>query len=99
MKAETSEKSQSESTTPASTTPTSETASIIDGDDQGETAVSTTLTSDSVSYSTSKDTGGNLKGSSSEDQTKNLVGKLNNLVSTDLNNIVEGRDFLMIGWC
>jgi len=27
---------------------------------------------------------------------KNLVGKINNLVSTDLNNIVDGRDFLMI---
>jgi hypothetical protein len=27
----------------------------------------------------------------------NLVGKLNNLVTTDLNNIVDGRDFLFIG--
>ena len=30
------------------------------------------------------------------DKGKNLVGKINNLVSTDLNNIVDGRDFLMI---
>ena len=27
----------------------------------------------------------------------NLVGKLNNLVTTDLNNLVEGRDFLFVG--
>ncbi|KIJ68833.1 hypothetical protein HYDPIDRAFT_173463 [Hydnomerulius pinastri MD-312] len=26
----------------------------------------------------------------------NLVGKINNLVTTDLNNIIEGRDFLMV---
>lgn len=26
----------------------------------------------------------------------NLVGRINNLVTTDLNNIVDGRDFLMI---
>jgi len=26
----------------------------------------------------------------------NLVGKINNLVTTDLNNITEGRDFLFI---
>lgn len=26
----------------------------------------------------------------------NLVGKINNLVSTDLNNIIDGRDFLMV---
>lgn len=33
----------------------------------------------------------------SEDPGKsgNLVGKMNNLVSTDLENIVEGRDFLL----
>ena len=27
----------------------------------------------------------------------NLVGKMNNLVSTDLDNIIEGRDFLLVG--
>lgn len=35
------------------------------------------------------------KGSSSS--TDNLVGKLNNLVTTDLQNIIEGRDFMMLG--
>lgn len=29
----------------------------------------------------------------------NLVGKLNNLVTTDLNNIVDGRDFMFFGEC
>lgn len=29
----------------------------------------------------------------------NLVGKLNNLVTTDLNNVVDGRDFLFISAC
>lgn len=35
----------------------------------------------------------------SEDPGKssNLVGKMNNLVSTDLENLIEGRDFLLIG--
>ncbi|KAH7903537.1 ABC transporter type 1, transmembrane domain-containing protein [Hygrophoropsis aurantiaca] len=28
--------------------------------------------------------------------TSNLIGKINNLVSSDLNNITEGRDFLMM---
>ena len=27
----------------------------------------------------------------------NLIGKINNLVTTDLNNLVDGRDFLFIG--
>jgi hypothetical protein len=30
-------------------------------------------------------------------KANNLVGKLNNLVSTDLENIIEGRDFLLLG--
>ena len=31
-----------------------------------------------------------------EKEAQNLIGKINNLVTTDLGNIVEGRDFLMI---
>jgi hypothetical protein len=30
-------------------------------------------------------------------KASNLVGKLNNLVSTDLENIIEGRDFFLLG--
>ena len=35
----------------------------------------------------------------SEDPGKssNLVGKMNNLISTDLDNLVDGRDFLLLG--
>lgn len=33
----------------------------------------------------------------SSSSTDNLVGKLNNLVTTDLANIVEGRDFMLLG--
>jgi hypothetical protein len=29
-------------------------------------------------------------------EAQNLIGKINNLVTTDLGNIVDGRDFLMI---
>ena len=29
-------------------------------------------------------------------EAQNLIGKINNLVTTDLGNIVEGRDFLLI---
>lgn len=37
--------------------------------------------------------------SDGEDMAKssNLVGKMNNLVSTDLENLVDGRDFLLLG--
>ncbi len=29
----------------------------------------------------------------------NLIGKINNLVTTDLANLIDGRDFLFIGAC
>ena len=32
-----------------------------------------------------------------EKKGKNVVGKINNLVTTDLNNLSDGRDFLFIG--
>ena len=38
-----------------------------------------------------KEAGGEAGGSS------NLVGKMNNLISTDLENLVDGRDFLLFG--
>lgn len=34
-----------------------------------------------------------------ERSADNLVGKINNLVTTDLNNITDGRDFLLLGEC
>jgi hypothetical protein len=32
-----------------------------------------------------------------ESKAKNIVGKMNNLMSSDLNNIVAGKDFMMLG--
>jgi hypothetical protein len=29
--------------------------------------------------------------------SRNLVGKMNNLVSTDMENLIDGRDFLLLG--
>jgi hypothetical protein len=46
----------------------------------------------SVAESTESKT--HADGSSKAD---NLVGRINNLITTDLNNIVDGRDFLMLG--
>ena len=51
------------------------------------------------SSSTNVKRGGVVQGAdtkSSTSSTDNLVGKLNNLVTTDLTNIVEGRDFIML---
>ena len=42
------------------------------------------------------DKNGKDESKESHSSTDNLVGKLNNLVTTDLNNIVEGRDFMLI---
>lgn len=33
------------------------------------------------------------------EKSGNLVGKINNLVTTDLDNLINGRDFLFIGTC
>lgn len=32
-----------------------------------------------------------------EKDTENVIGKINNLVSTDVGNITDGRDFLLLG--
>jgi hypothetical protein len=37
------------------------------------------------------------KAAPKEPSADNLVGKINNLVTTDLNNITEARDFLLLG--
>lgn len=48
------------------------------------------------SITSKNDAGGKDVVENSHSSTENLVGKLNNLVTTDLNNIVEGRDFILI---
>ena len=37
-----------------------------------------------------------VKSATKDKEAQNLIGKINNLVTTDLGNIVEGRDFLVI---
>ncbi|KAK0198511.1 hypothetical protein F5146DRAFT_1100167 [Armillaria mellea] len=52
---------------------------------------STELTQDSLSGQDAAET------SAAQSDTSNLVGKINNLVTTDLGNIIDARDFLLIG--
>ncbi|CAE7138909.1 unnamed protein product [Rhizoctonia solani] len=37
-----------------------------------------------------------IKGKEQDNEDSNLIGKINNLMSTDLGNIVEGRDFVFL---
>ena len=65
----------------------------------GETTTSTlTVPSSADRDSVKGKDGGKYKEEEKEkaDNGSNLVGKITNLVSTDLNNIIEGRDFLML---
>lgn len=97
MKAETSETPRRET----DTTVTPETPSVggqpespaWEGED---TAASSTLTADTnPTTGKSKDVDG-LKPESAE-KPANLVGRINNMVTTDLETIVEGREFLSTG--
>ena len=76
---------------------------------QASTPISRDFSSDSQSTSNGSSS---VKGKDKEDsstlksdtkpatydkkEAQNLIGKINNLVTTDLGNIVDGRDFLMI---
>jgi len=101
MKSEPSESSSSPSQ-PSTSAPTPDTASVAestfghspDGTDVTE-GTSTTLASEVTPSEADK---ASVKGEKKPAGEKggNLVGKINNLVSTDLNNIIDGRDFLMI---
>lgn len=114
MKAETADSANS-AAVPASTTTsgatTPDTASVSgsssETDEEGTLHASTaTAGSTRAGSENGKDAGGKKKkdddgkthadGSSKAD---NLVGKINNLVTTDLNNLVDGRDFLFLGGC
>lgn len=44
-------------------------------------------------------TGAEKKAEDQSSKTSNLIGKINNLVSTDLNNIANGRGFLYVREC
>ena len=102
MKSEPSESSPSLSQ-PSTSVPTPDNASIAEfasghSPDGTEATVgtSTTLASEATPSEADK---ASIKGEEKKpagEKGGNLVGKINNLVSTDLNNIIDGRDFLMI---
>ena len=64
------------------------------------TAVSTATASTTVATTTPPKTA-DAKAGRPKDERKekdsNLIGKINNLVTTDLNNLIDGRDFLFVG--
>ncbi|KAH8835448.1 hypothetical protein DL96DRAFT_1730898 [Flagelloscypha sp. PMI_526] len=92
MKAETDSDSTSDEQTLHSAAPTEIT--------EGETVASTDETlrgstsTDTASTSSKQKKGTKASEAEGSSSANNLVGKINNLVTTDLNNIVEGRDFL-----
>ncbi|KII93466.1 hypothetical protein PLICRDRAFT_35686 [Plicaturopsis crispa FD-325 SS-3] len=102
MKAETPESSSSSPNTPVATTPDS--SSIA----EGSTEDGTGSADDTLRASSSSDASAVNKGKQKSIEaptpaadakpanTDNLVGKINNLVSTDLDNIVDARDFLFV---
>jgi hypothetical protein len=89
---------RSESTTP-------DNVSVVDnnvcetvsgsGEENGQSTTSSSIKSKQKGEFPANIAGNN----DSEDRGKssNLVGKMNNLVSTDLENIIDGRDFLLLG--
>ena len=73
----------------------------VEGGNEATTPTLTVQSSSSSSDGDSTKKGKTSKGEDKEEGKKggkgsNLVGKITNLVSTDLNNIVDGRDFPML---
>lgn len=90
----------SDETSGASVAPTANKASPVSDDSQSATTAASTLpkgkdTGSAVSLEPLK-TGLEATGSARK-KDANLVGKINNLVTTDLGNIVSARDFLFLG--
>ncbi|KAK7038087.1 multidrug resistance-associated ABC transporter protein [Favolaschia claudopus] len=105
MKPETSETKEIEPSTPSDATSTQETVAE-EGSQEGESAaqsedesVTARASSASVKSTTSKATQGKDKEAAKAEGKKSqgsLVGKINNLVTTDLQIIVDGREFLQL---
>ncbi|KAL5534538.1 hypothetical protein ACEPAG_1001 [Sanghuangporus baumii] len=103
MKAQTSSASPSGPSTVTSTpdtvsiaeSETSTEATILNGNEIGPSNASIKSDSGKGKGKDSKDALGD-SAPKSKSSTDNLVGKLNNLITTDLTNIVEGRDFPML---
>lgn len=110
VKAETSKTSSPSSsvaTTPdnASLADTNEASSEVNGSEDetdAHTAVSEGTNASKVKKTKAPSTSGDSSTTqasaapASDEKGGNLVGKLNNLVTTDLNNMVDGRDFLFV---
>jgi hypothetical protein len=111
MKAETSKSPRSEATTVAVPSQTTSAGDSNDSESHAGSSHSLHDTETLISAAdSSSESGETTKHSNSlpDEDTKNspstdaeksvdLVGKINNLVSTDLANIVKGRDFLIFG--
>lgn len=102
MKSSPSESSPSPSrpSTSASTPDTASVAEITSGHSPDGTEVaegtSTTLVSEATLSEADKASVKGEEKKAAAEKGGNLVGKINNLVSTDLNNIIDGRDFLLV---
>lgn len=98
MKSEPSEPSSSQ---PSTSAPTPDTASVAEST-SGHSPDGTEFTQGTSTTLAHEATTPEVDSASIKGEEKkhtgggNLVGKINNLVSTDLNNIIDGRDFLMI---
>ena len=113
MKAETTESPSPSRATTAAQTP--DNASIAEPEPEHEEGASGSQSSeDGTTGRASTLSGATVKGKEpakkgEEDKEKekkpesagsgNLIGKINNLVTTDLANIIDGRDFLFLGAC
>ncbi|KAJ7069529.1 hypothetical protein C8F01DRAFT_1245729 [Mycena amicta] len=88
------------SSTGESVTPESDSAPVASGSERDETE-STTVQPSSASVKSTKSTSGSSVAKKAADKKKDdkpgsVVGKINNLVTTDLSNIVDSRDFLVL---
>jgi len=106
MKSESTESSTSRPPTEPSTPDTASVAESATASHSAEGTNETTTSTLTVQSSPSSTDGDSIKkgkkgkGEDKEEEKaekgSNLVGKITNLVSTDLNNIVDGRDFPML---
>lgn len=112
MKAETQNEAKEEFITPPaseSTTPDSDSVTTQQEASEGETLHSESATESTIQPESSeqgakaKDEEASSRKSTDEKEVgsgsssaQNLVGKINNLVTTDLGNIIEATDFLLI---
>ncbi|KAH9952289.1 hypothetical protein BGW80DRAFT_1430860 [Lactifluus volemus] len=89
---------RSESTTPDSASIRdapfiSESSGTVDEESEPSTASSSIKGTPTEETPTTTSSGGDRE---EPGQSKNLVGKMNNLVTSDLENIVDGRDFVLL---